>query len=196
MCGVLVKLLKLSGANGMPRLQPIAKGPMGPRDAWNKWVKMDVWICLGCPPVILLGRTFHKISGHISATITSAFCTAMLYNYGRVGRQALLSGCSIPTELNSWELQTFIALQGRLLCVYFFWKRQSHTSGFSLLIKRRQTCCKFSRVYAGMICSYFLKLFDSRVRHGSILGSFPKIRGVSQLFLWDHRRHRPGRPYV
>lgn len=96
MCGVLVKLLKLSGANGMPRLQPIAKGPMGPR-----WVKMDVWICLGCPPVILLGRTFHKISGHTSATITSAFCTAMLYSYGRVGRQALLSGCSIPTELNS-----------------------------------------------------------------------------------------------
>ena len=82
----------------MPRPQPIAKGSMGPSCMEHMGPgPMDVRICLGCPPVILFGKAFHKISGHTSTTITSAICTAMLYRL-RQGRKTGVvgCGCSIP----------------------------------------------------------------------------------------------------
>lgn len=85
----------------------------------------------------------------------------------------------------------------------FFWKRQSlHTSSFSLLIKRRPACCKFSRIYAGIfLCFEFFGLPKNDV---AFLDRFEKIRVVSQWFLWEirgreacmSRLHRPGSPFV
>lgn len=95
---------------------------------------------------------------------------------GRVGRQEILTGCSIPTELNSWDLQSFIALQGRILFVYVFLKATIST--YIEFLTFDQEKASLLQIFQDL-CRYFSMfwIFWAPKKRCSILGSFWEDQG-------------------